>query len=160
MNIDIIKEQAILTYSTADSNTKASLEKIFGESFFLPITERIKTWEDAAAAFGVHPVNSLPFINPKNSFQEATNAFFQLDIIAQVLSEGKILDWTNRDQYKWYPCFNNYYGAGFRFYDSRCAWACARADGGARLCLPTEALANYFGTQFLPTWNKFLNPNK
>lgn len=155
------KDTAIKEYGAADKKTKTALSKIFGAKFFLPVTDRIKTWEDAAAEKGIDPVKSLPFQKPANTREEAANAFFQLDVIAEVLGEGVVLDWGNGDQYKYYPYFYEYKpSAGFRFGDSAYSWTHSIADGGVRLCLPTPKLAEYFGKQFLPIWNKFLNPNK
>lgn len=126
------------------------------------IIERLKTWEDFAAEAGIHPVESLPFKHDfKTPRQEATNAFFQLDVIAGVLREKVVLNWKDSNQRKWYCWFHNYKkGSGFSFIDARYGWAGTRTHGGARLCVDTEEKAEYFGNQFLDIWNKFLNPNQ
>jgi len=155
------KDVAVKEYSAADKKTKAALTKIFGDKFFLSLTDRIKTWEDAAAEKGIDPVKSLPFQKPSNTREEAVNAFFMLDVIAELLCDGVVLDWTDTNQKKWYPWFTDYKkGSGFRFGGSGYNWTLTDTAGGARLCLPTKELTDYFGKQFLSTWNKFLNPNK
>lgn len=163
MNILQIDERtARALYPTAADNFKVMLEDKFGkENLYQKVTDRIKTWHDAAKVKGIDPVDSLPFIKPLNTFQEAANAFFMLDIIADVLNEGTVLDWANSNQKKWYAWFNNYQpGSGFSFYVTDCDWATTTSGGGARLCLHSQELAHYFGTQFLPLFNKFLNPVK
>ena len=125
------------------------------------IIEMIQSYEDACEVIGEDPIESLPFKNPKNARQEAANAFHMLDIISEALLEGKKLDWTDSNVKKLYPYFNDYTpGSGFRFRDTDCGWT--NASGGARLCVDTEAKARHFGSHpnFLPIWNKFLNPIK
>jgi len=149
-------------FTTAAPEFKKMLTERFGEKYFsFKITDKIKTWEDAAAEYGIDPVKDLPYSKPMNSFQEAANAFFKLDIIATVLNEGVILDWADENQKKWYAWFNNYQpGSGFSFNGTSYGWTGADTTGGARLCVHSEELARYFGKQFLPIFNQFLNPNK
>lgn len=158
--LTINPSQARIIYPKADVVLKLWLQETFGkEHFTAKITDRIKTWEDAAAEKGLHPIDSLPFKTPTNSSQEATNAFFMLDIIADVLRQGVVLDWTNSSQKKWYAWFNNYKpGSGFSFHGTDYGWTSTHASGGARLCVDTSEKAEYFGKQFLPLFNKFLNP--
>lgn len=161
LTVNKSKKEIADQYGSADEKTKKVLDLIFGSKFFLPVHDRIKTWEDAAAEKGLDPVNSLPFIKPMDTRQEAANAFFMLDVIAEIICEGETLDWSNSDQRKWFPVFNDYTsGSGFRFDDSSYIWSVSSAKGGARLCVPTKEKADYFGKQFIDLWNKFLNPNK
>lgn len=153
------KKVIVDQYSQADQPGKKMLHKIFGEKFFLPIFDRIKGWEDVAAELGLDPVLSLPFANPANDRQAASNSGYILDCTAEVLADGVLLDWANPNQRKWIPRFYDYKpGAGFRFFGSNGAWTYSGAIGGARLFLPTEELSDYFGQQFLPHWNIFLKP--
>ena len=155
------KANAFQEYNDADEKGKQTLKNIFGEQFFLSIMDRIKTWEDAAKDHGIDPVMSIPFLKPINTFQEATNAFFKLDVIATVLNEGVVLDWANENQKKWYCWFNNYKpGSGFSFHATYYDWSRTITYGGARLCVHSQELAKYFGTQFLSIFNQFLNPTK
>lgn len=162
--LTITHANAKKAFNKADAKGKELLTDLLGKDFFnQKITDRIKTWEDAAEHQGLDPVDSLPFSEPENSFETATNAFFKLDVIATVLNEGTILDWTNDQQQKWYPWFNNYKpGSGFSFDATNCGWAYTGTctSGGARLCVHSSELAKYFGTQFLSILNDFLNPIK
>jgi hypothetical protein len=162
-SLPIEKKNVISAFKQADPKGKLLLENLFGKELFSSkITDRIKTWEDAAAERNLDPIESLPFKHAfKNSFEIAANAFFMLDVIASVLNENIILDWTNSDQKKWYCWFNNYKeGSGFSFDASSYVWTNANTLGGARLCVHSKELAEYFGTQFLPIFNQFLNPIK
>jgi hypothetical protein len=149
-------------FPTASPEFQEMLKDTFGEIFFSQkITDRIKTFEDACAHLSLDPEEYLPFLIPKNARKQASNAFTMLDIISEALLDGVKLDWTNSDQKKWYPWFNEYSpGSGFRFGGTGYAWTTSATGGGARLCLDTEEKARYFGTQFIDIWNQYLNPNK
>lgn len=149
-------------FPTATQEFKEIFIDTWGEKFFLEnIMERIKSYEDACEYFGLNPREQLPYRDTKIFRQEAANAFVQLDIIAESLRERVLLDWTDSSQKKWFPVFTNYSsGSGFRFLASYFDWSYTLACGGARLCLDTKEKSDYFGTQFLSIWNKFLNPNK
>lgn len=159
--IQIKKENALAAYKNADKKTKELLENLFGKSvLYSNIMDRVKSYEDACEVVGADP-DDMPYKTPKNAREEACNAFHMLDIISEALLEGKVLDWTNSNQPKYYPWFNNYQpGSGFRFLVTDYDWANTGAGGGARLCLDTDEKAKYFGIQFIDIWNKFLNPNK
>lgn len=153
----------IQAHKKTDKDGKTLLENLFkGQvDFDTQITDRVKTFEDACEELGLDADTVLPYPNPSNNKQEAARAFAMLDIISEALAEGVVLNWEDDTQKKWYPWFNNYEsGSGFRFDESDCSWAYTNSIGGARLCLPTKELSDYFGQQFLPVWNKFLNPTK
>lgn len=135
--------------------TKEQIEKINQAS--LKITDRIKTWEDAAKMQGIDPIKSLPFPKSKNPFEEAMNGIYQMFIITELLCEGWVPNYGNTNQYKWYPYFRYDSGvSGFGFYVSIYDSVFAYAGSGARQVFPTEELAKYAGTQFISIYNKFL----
>ncbi len=149
--IAINEANALNAYNAADKNQKTFLENLLGkETFSQNITDRVKTWEDAAEIYGVDPVESLPFTNPQNGIEEAANAFYQTEIIIHVLNEGWEPNWDNSNEYKWYPYFDmrtSGSAGGFSF--AVCYYVLTSSYVGARLVLKTEALAKYAGTQFL-----------
>lgn len=160
-NLEIDLQLAKTLYPTATGAFKALLQDRFSDkSLQIQITDKIKNWADAANAAGLDSINSLPFVGAHlSNRQKAANAFFKLDIIAEVLRNGVMLDWANDKQQKWYAWFNNYSpGAGFSFGDTYYGWTLADTDGGARLCVDTQEKAKYFATQFLDIFNEFLNP--
>lgn len=159
LTIDLAKGKEL--YHDATGHFKDMLEKTFGKEKLIlrAVTDRIKTWADVAAEKGMDPSGCLPYPEPKNNRERAINAFFKLDIIAELLREGVTLDWTNSNQKKWFAWFNEYTpGAGFRFYAAAYDWAYTDARGGARLCVDTQEKANFFGRQFIDIWNDYLNP--
>lgn len=131
--------------------TKEQVEKIKKDS--QKITDRIKTWEDACEMKGIDPIDSLPFPEPDNDFEEAINGTFQMFIIVDLLCEGWKPNYTNGNQYKYYPYFK-YTDSGFGF--SCSFYEYVSTIVGARLVFPTRELAEYSGKQFKDIYNKFL----
>lgn len=161
--VKIDSANVVKAYRNADKSGKQLLQDLVNGQvdFNTKITDRVKSYEDACAELGKDPVAELSYRNPVNNRQEFANAAVMLDIICEALCEGVVLDWENEDQKKWGPWFTGYKkGSGFRFNDSYYRWTDTSTFGGARLCLPTKELSDYFGQHFLPIWNKFLNPNK
>lgn len=104
-------------YEVADENGKKMLRALYPEVFTTdtadnrPVTERIKTFEDACNALG----GGHPFVKSLNGYvnhiheEDAPDsdivAFLKLRIVAAALNEGWTPDWGNMDQRKWYPWF-------------------------------------------------------
>lgn len=89
-------------------------------------------------------------------------AQFKLATIAEainLLRKWKI-DWTNSDQYKYFPVFyqtvKNGKPSRFAFTVSDYGWTGTHSHGGSRLCLSTREDSDYFGTQFIELWNDLL----
>lgn len=151
-----------------------------------PITERVKTFEDACAVLGNHA-----FVNQYRRIVEEQNppmdetakdivAYLKLRIIAAALNEGWEPKYVKGEE-KWWPWYWLYtqkeidkmnekqraecvlFGgaaiagayAGFAFAGTYNAPSGAYAAVGSRLCVKSEALAEYFGTQFIKIWQDF-----
>lgn len=153
-----------------------------------PITERVKTFEDACAVLGNHA-----FVNQYRRIVEEQNppmdetatakdivAYLKLRIIAAALNEGWEPKYVKGEE-KWWPWYWLYtqkeidkmnekqrakcvlFGgpaapgasAGFAFASASTAPSGAAAAVGSRLCVKSEALAEYFGTQFIKIWQDF-----
>ena len=149
-----------------------------------PVTERIKTFEDAVLATGM----TLPFDDNQLSYlPKDVVAYMKLGIIAAALNgltEDTIDEFPKftDDEYRYYPWFYLYtqeeidkmdeekktklWRFGGASYDgSRCglayahssnAWSNASAYISARLAVKSEALAKYFGQQFIEIWADYL----
>ena len=109
-------------YEVADENGKKMLCTLYPDLFTKPteadnrpVTERIKTFEDACNALGEgHPLVSQYTFN----FSETSGwngeksadleAFLKLRIVAAALNEGWTPDWNDKQQRKWYPWFYIY----------------------------------------------------
>lgn len=184
MEIDIKNIKA--AYETATESEKTLLSTLFpdlslGQTEEKPVTERIKTFEDAVHALG----ESHPFVvewRMDDTLSLDLEAYLQLRIICAALNEG----WEpkfNRDEYRYSPCFCLYtkeeyekFGEGekneshvvIRLNDHAlanggvlyailiCNYARVRADIGSRLVLKTKELAEYCGKQFIYLWADYM----
>lgn len=150
-----------------------------------PITERVKTIEDACRELGEdnHLVEQYRVIEENADFTSDGHDIFtylKLRIIAAALNEGWEPQFTE-DEWRWYPWFTlwteeelseksdewkadrhlistgEYSGdyAGFASARSSSAPSNTAAGFGSRLCFKSEALATYCGKQFISLWADF-----
>ena len=152
-----------------------------------PVTERIKTFEDACNELGEENVLVQAYrtaeFNTSGNQNDVSDvvAYLKLRVIAEALNEGWKPQFTT-NEYRWFPWFYLYTqeeidnmdeekkkslwlfggssGAG-----ARCGLDCARsgaagagsvASVSARLAVKSEALAKYFGKQFIDIWADYL----
>ena len=151
-----------------------------------PVTERVKTFEDACAELG----NDHPLVMHYEAWKKADAdwigadkdlvAFLKIRIIAAALNEG----WEptfEKGEYRWAPWFDlytqseidnmddeekgrvlgrsnssAYAHAGVAYSNSGYASTYSHAYYGGRLCFKSEALAEYAGTQFLKEWSDLM----
>ena len=120
MNIEDAK--IISAYNAADGNGKKLLKSLFPDMKFdanetlgkLPITERIKTFEDAYSELGSeHPFCKIWVLFIQTSGNDDISniadvlAYFKLRIICAALNEGWEPKFTE-DEYRYYPWFYLY----------------------------------------------------
>jgi hypothetical protein len=147
--LQIKKEDAIKAFDSATKNQKELLINLFGKKTFLKsVQERIKTMDDVYSELGVtsDEYSNIPFY---------VKAFIKVCQIAESLNEGWQPDWSNSNEYKYYPWFSNFVsGSGFACDD----YGCNDSDTsiGSRLCFKTEELAQYAGKQFEKEYNEYL----
>lgn len=152
-----------------------------------PITERVKTFEDACKELGEDHklVQQFKAIQEAIAEDKEATAYFKLGIITAALNEGWEPDFTNDDEYRYYPylciwtkeeledkdeawkddhnlqlCLcvgSSSHGAncGLAFADSYEAWSDAHALFSARIAHKTEKLAIYSGKQFTELWTNY-----
>lgn len=152
-----------------------------------PITERVKTFEDACKELGEDHklVQQFKAIQEAIAEDKEATAYFKLGIITAALNEGWEPDFTNDDEYRYYPylCLwtkeeledkdeawkddhnlqlwrgggSSDFGAfcGLAYAVSSGAWSNAYADLSARLAHKTEELAIYSGKQFTELWANY-----
>ena len=152
-----------------------------------PITERVKTFEDACKELGEDHklVQQFKAIQEAIAEDKEATAYFKLGIITAALNEGWEPDFTNDDEYRYYPylCLwtkeeledkdeawkddhnllrwigggDSPYGAdcGLASATSLIAWSNADAYFSARLAHKTEELAIYSGKQFTELWANY-----
>lgn len=202
--MEVKKENVVNAYMTGDDSVKSMLRTMFPDINFgagtqadnRPITERVKTFEDACRELG----GNHPFVKAAKApcgqrddcescnvanMESDLVAFLKLRVICAALNEGWEPQFTE-DEYRWYPWHwlwtedeleekdeewkqrkalidtgdyvTDYAGfafAGFAFADSLNVASDAFASVGSRLCLKSEALSDYCGTQFIRLWADF-----
>jgi predicted flap endonuclease-1-like 5' DNA nuclease len=123
------------------------------------ITKRVKTYADACSVIGIEPMNEE--VLAKLGFTKDEIAYRKLKTIAEALNEGWLPDWSNSNEYKYWPWFVFHgAGAGFACAHTLNAASYTATAVGSRLCFKTRELAAYAGTQFIDIYNDFLLINK
>lgn len=152
-----------------------------------PITERVKTFEDACKELGEDHklVQQFKAIQEAIAEDKEATAYFKLGIITAALNEGWEPDFTNNDEYRYYPYLflwtkeeledkdeawkddhnlQLWLGGGASLGGPSCglaaapsdnAWSSANAYLSARLAHKTEKLAIYSGKQFTELWTNY-----
>lgn len=191
--MEIKIENAKAALKTADESVKKVLLALLPElketeaqaAANRPITERVKTFEDACRELGEdnHLVQQYRVIEGNVDFTSDGHDIFtylKLRIIAAALNEGWEPQFTE-DEWRWYPWFTlwteeelseksdewkadrhlistgDYSGdyAGFAYALSNYAPSATNTYIGSRLCFKSEALATYCGKQFISLWADF-----
>lgn len=151
-----------------------------------PVTERIKTFDDAVAALGENHPHVVAY-NCMNDVDEYDVpdilAYMRLRIIVAALNEGWKPEFVENER-RWAPWFvlytneeiermddddraricrvvgrSDYFaygGGGLACADAYDASSDAGSDSAARLAFKTEALAKYAGTQFIEIYRDFI----
>lgn len=135
--ITIQKENARQAYNQAQGEFKTTLAILFGSDVTnQKITERISGWGDAAAIMGFHPVDDLPYPNPKTERQHAVNAFFVLDVATDAYNEGQVPDWNDKAQKKFQSWWQK--NSSFGFSGSYSTYVRSDSSVGLRLSTLSE----------------------
>jgi hypothetical protein len=152
--LTVPKDKVLSAYSKAKSARKVMLESLFGIKTFQPeIKERIKTFDDVLRENGV---KRSVF---ENNIQDLTTdevAYKMLKEIVKAFNEGWVPDWTNSNEYKYYPWFTmgSPSGGGFSYGDYD-LWYSVSAVG-SRLCYKSADLAKHAGQLFENVYKDFL----
>ena len=108
--------------------------------------QTIKSFEDACKKENIAP--SLPDVSMlPEEFRKPVIAGYKLMVIYKAINNGWIPDWSNDDQYKYYPWFG-VLSSGFGFSISRYTYVSTITDVGSRLCTDTREKALYMASQF------------
>lgn len=124
--------------------------------------EQIKTWQEAFEKKGLDP-NVMPDVSMiPTQYHKSILALFILTVVAEVLNDGWVPDYTDRRQLKYEPWFaveaddTNKTGVGLAFNGYDC-WL-SYSSVGVRLCYRDSDTARYAGTQFKELYEDlFLN---
>ena len=127
----------------------------------IPITERVKSYEDACRELEIFDQSPSWFsFNYLSSHEINTR---KLEIIITALNEGWKPDWNNFHEYKYFPYFSiekyggdcKGAGAGLGYCDTAGGAGYSATDVGSRLCFKTSDLAKYAGEQFKDFYEVF-----
>ncbi len=133
-----------------------------GEVSFEPvpkdIKERIKTFDDVLRYFNTTPQDFKDSISIIDEPDEV--ACIKLKLIAKALNEGWKPDWTNSNEYKYYPWFKMGSASGVGFSFDGCDYDHSGSALGSRLCYKSRELAIYAGKQFQDIYKQFLTLNQ
>ena len=179
MEIDIKNIKA--AYETVTESEKTLSDLSSGQTEKAPVTERIKTFEDARLALG----ESHPFVvewRTGDNFTPDHGAYLKLRVICAALNEG----WKpkfNREEYRYFPWFRIYTKeeyeeldkdekkesrvvsrssshvhaiGGVSYANSNYGSAFVYTHFGSRLAFKTKELAEYCGKQFIDIWAEYL----
>jgi len=151
MSLTIEKQEAKRIYVESPDWFKLKLVEAFGEECFKEKGfESIKTFEDACAVLGINPGLVFNRADTPDEF-----AYKKLKVIIKAINEGWIPDWSNRDQYKYYPWFE-VLSSGFGFSDSDYDYASTFTAVGSRLCFESREKSDYAAKQFIDIYKSFL----
>jgi hypothetical protein len=132
--------------------TKEQLAQINKQQSELkPVTERIQTFDDIIAESG----KPASYFTDKNLSADELG-YRKVKAICEVYNEGWVLDFTDKNQKKWYPYFDA--SSSFGFSASICVYWYANSTGGSRLCsFKSEELARDAGKKFIKEYEEWLN---
>jgi len=119
----------------------------------------IKTFEDACKKVNTDPAKLPDVSGILEEFAKPIIAAYKLLIIYKAINNEWKPDWSNWDQYKYYPWFE-VLSSGFGFSTSDFDCDSTHSTVGSRLCFESEEKAKYAGNQFLQLYKDFLTITK
>jgi hypothetical protein len=157
--LNLLPVNAQKAYNKADAGGKRLMKDLYPEyNFERKLADRIESYADACAEVGITPLTMSDFSALPETDRESSYAYHQLTIIARALNEGWVPDYSDGNQYKYYPYFvwdnKAAGGSGFSFY--RYCYDVSFSDVGARLVFKTSELATHAGKKFISIYNQFL----
>ncbi len=179
--------QVAAIYKGGNEEARKALKDSLGEQFstILPITDRIKTFEDAVGELGnEHPLvkvyQSIKYGYCSEFVGKDLLAYTKLSIICEALNEGWHPQFT-LDERRWYPYYEFLtnkeieemseedksrvvgraggsavaYG-GLVYSVASCVSSYSDTGGGSRLAFKNEELAEYAGKTFIDIYKDFV----
>jgi len=150
--LEIKKDAALEAYKNASKEGRKLLKDLFGNYQFQSITDRIKTFEDVLEELNLSPID---FKVGCEYLEIDEVAYRKLRLIVQCLNEGWKPDFTDEQEYKYYPWFE-VNPAGSAYAHSTHVPSYALATIGSRLCFKSRELALYAGKTFEKIYTDYL----
>jgi len=121
------------------------------------ILDKVKSFADACQVLGIEPASVIPVfgINMDAKIQKSSIAFVKLATIVKALNEGWVPDWTDCNQYKYFPRFRKN-AAGLAVALTLNSVTVTNASHGSRLNFKTDALCDYAKEQFKELYVEYL----
>lgn len=111
----------------------------------------IKSFEQACEALKIGTdIPAFPLLDEAEA--RAQIAHYKLTVIAKALNEGWKPDWTDSEEYKYYPYFDM---DPDTFSLDDVDGDCYRSYVSSRLCFKSRELARYAATQFLDLYKDY-----
>ena len=158
MELTLKKNTAKQLYPEAPAWFQKVLTETFGADYFKKreFTD-IKTFADACEECGTTEEEfNERFANL--GLDADTINYEKVKIVVKAINQGWTPDWSNSDQYKYWPYFN--LSSGFGFSDSTYLCAYSTTNVGSRLCFETREKSNYAAQQFIDIYEQFLTIKK
>ena len=135
---------------------KKQLETEFGKQHLKEFDYRnIKTFEDACECLGINSNNLPDTSHLEYEFSKPIIAHYKLIIIFKAVNNGWTPDWTNPNEYKYFPWFGFVSsGAGLSYCD--CHYSNTHTHVGSRLCTDKSEKAEFLGKQFKDLYEDYL----
>lgn len=114
----------------------------------------IKSYEDACKVLNIQPINENATAAFPKEDRKSMLAYHKLTVIAKAINGGWKPDWSDRNQYKYFPVFY-YKAAGLSYAYSNYAATVTAANVGSRLCFKTEAMSDYVAATFADLYTDF-----
>ncbi len=153
--LSITKERALQEYQRQDSSGKALMESLFGKEIFIPkpITERVKTFEDALAVLGTDNKSVAKYyaLSAGGHCPADILAILKLKVITEALNEGwvPVFDGTQTRYIPQYSVIDN--DNNIVLTNVVCEWT-FNSIHPQYAYLKSRELAEYSGKQFIDIW--------
>ena len=135
---------------------KKQLETEFGKQLLKEFNYRnIKTFEDACEHLGINPDNLPNTSHLEFDLAKPIIAHYKLIIIFKAVNNGWTPDWTNPNEYKYFPWFG-FVSSSSGLSSSDCICAIADTCVGSRLCTDKSEKAEFLGKQFKDLYEDYL----
>lgn len=179
--IEVKVEDIKRAFDEANDNVKKSILTLFPQlKEALPVTDRVKTFEDACHESGIDPEQ---YMSKYEDEPADVIAYMKLRVICKALNEGWEPQFTEGEE-RWNPVFllwskeelslmsddqkakrhliDRYLGdwAGFSYSVSENVIESYVSNCASRLCLKSQQLADYCGKQFVNLWADFFLTKK
>ncbi|TDE53788.1 hypothetical protein [Flavobacterium sp. GT3P67] len=144
--LQIDKANALKAHEEASTKGKSLLENLFGKKVFLKdVKDSIKNFDDVLENNGI---SREDFETSCKRLEPDEVAYRMAKLVCITFNEGWLPDWTNSNEYKYYPWFNMSSSSGVGFSDVDCGFWRANSCVGSRLCFKSADLAKHVGKLF------------